>query len=659
MSEKTLAGHISAKTEEAPRRAAEAIDGLSRDATDLGMLHTAERLSSAAQALRSDTFTLIVVGRFQSGKSTLLNALLGETTHTVDSSAVQGPIVMGCSPSASVLTTVWYSNEPTVEAVHGDGHREAWDWERYWRESTASVAEGDAGRSLANIREFRVGYPATVCQAGVSFVDTPGLQLDDLRTKATYSVGEHCDAAIAVYDSESVVGRDELAQVEALARTGVRVFTVVNNIGGRADEELPGYVWNRYVYSHWGGPRYTGQDLATHDIFIVDAERARKGRLTADSDEIAASGLPALEARLADFLLNERHDAHLARYATVALLSADELDEQLAGRIAATQFDGEQLLRAYRELLPSLQKLHSRPQRLSRFFPRYSGRAVDALVASFEKEIDELRLELPAHVEDLDLDLGRITGVLKAKHANETVGKAINEVVTHRLSTWSEGVANAVLEPILADLSQELQAEVSSLEREMTAVRLQLGWEQLPYDRATAVPSRILASIAGFALGGVGAGLAGWVGGWRGAAGGVGATVALLLGAVAGGPWMVPAVAVASFLTGIGVGSRQLEERMKRTAVEVADEWLRRLPGLVLPDLTEQVRSRFEQFRKELIAHLEAAIEEEEEQIHRAVEDGKAGQAQREVVLAQLQAIRARVTDRRAVLLRVVAADRT
>ncbi|MET9735611.1 hypothetical protein ABZZ79_34790 [Streptomyces sp. NPDC006458] len=408
-------------------------------------------------------------------------------------------------------------------------------------------------------------------------LDTPGLDEDELRTRVTRGASEFCDAVIAVYRSEALMGTDELAQIDALTRSGLHVFTVINDIDGRAGAELPGYVWNRYVHGHLGGPRYDGQDLAEHDLFVVDVERARRGRRSADQEEIDASGLPALEARLADFLVNERQDLHLDPYVREALLCAGELEEQLRGRVRAVTPADARHVDGGPDPVAALHAIRGRVTVLDDTFREYAERAVHALAVSLLREIDELRRELPARVDSLDLRLGRLTGVLQAKRASETLNTAISELVVHRLDAWCEVIAQEHLNPLLAELSEGLDDELGALSQELTAVRLRLGWEELPSDRITPVRHRMLAATAGFTLGGLGVGLAGGVAGWRGVAAGTTAT-ALLIGLVGVAPLFLPAVAAAAVVAGAGAGSHRLEARIKRSTLDAADAWLADLP---------------------------------------------------------------------------------
>ncbi|MCW7943479.1 hypothetical protein AAW14_15890, partial [Streptomyces hygroscopicus] len=251
----TLAEMMLQGAERATGEAGVAIDGLTALARGLEMKETASRLEATAVQLRSDTFNLMVMGRFKNGKSTLLNALLGGTTQPVDLAGHQGPMIVDDLPATATLTGVRYAEEPYIKAWSFEGKSETWSLDRYLRESTLDIDEQESERRFRYIREFEMGFPARLCKAGVVVYDSPGLDEHPTRTKVTQEATQRCDAAVLVYRSDVLMGQNELMNASDLVREGTRIFTVVNLFHGRAaDDRLKGYVWNKYVRDHLGGP---------------------------------------------------------------------------------------------------------------------------------------------------------------------------------------------------------------------------------------------------------------------------------------------------------------------------------------------------------------------------------------------------------------------
>ena len=332
----SLADMMMRGVEKAEAEADGSIRGLAEVAASLDMLETEARLSDTARQLRSDTFNLMVMGRFKNGKSTLLNALLGGTTAPVDLGGQLGPMVVDDLPATATLTGVVYAEKPYIKVWDFDGTCEEWPLDRYLRDSTLDVDQLENVRRFQHVREFEMGFPARLCQAGVTIYDSPGLDEHDDRTKVTQDAVRRCDAVVLVYRSDVLMGQNELMNSADLVKEGTRIFTVVNLMNARsADDRLKGFVWNRYVRDHQGGPGWSGQDTSSRGIYFVDAERARRARYEGDEELAVACGLADLERRLADFLLRDRHHVHLKRYATQATLLTESIGQHIEQRIRA------------------------------------------------------------------------------------------------------------------------------------------------------------------------------------------------------------------------------------------------------------------------------------------------------------------------------------
>ena len=71
------------------------------------------RLENVRMNIKNDTFRIIVAGRFNAGKSTFLNALLGRIEHPALIKQA-GPLPTSKYPCTPVLTIIDYAKEPTV-----------------------------------------------------------------------------------------------------------------------------------------------------------------------------------------------------------------------------------------------------------------------------------------------------------------------------------------------------------------------------------------------------------------------------------------------------------------------------------------------------------------------------------------------------------------
>ncbi len=139
---------------------------------------------------QSERFRLAVVGEFSQGKSTLLNALLGEE--------IQPAREIPCSGAVTVLK---YGTQKRVICRYKDGTEEEIPFNEY--QEKASISEDAAIDCLSDvlaqseIEEIIFEHPdLELCKSGVEIVDSPGLNEHPERTAITQKLLKDTDAAI-------------------------------------------------------------------------------------------------------------------------------------------------------------------------------------------------------------------------------------------------------------------------------------------------------------------------------------------------------------------------------------------------------------------------------------------------------------------------------
>lgn len=625
-----------------------AISGIAEIAAELEMRETADSLRQTGEQLRSDTFKLIVMGRFKNGKSTLLNALLGGTTEPVILDGHKGPMVVDDLPATATLTGVRYAEEPYVRAWGFDGKAEPWSFAKYLRESTLDTDELESQRRFQAIKEFEMGYPAVLCREGVIVYDSPGLDEHKSRTLITREATKRCDAAVIVYRSDILMGQSELVDAASVVAEGTRVFTVVNLWNGRqVDERLRSYVWNKYVKDHCGGPAWNNQELSQlsqRDIYFVDAEQGRNGRYDQDQASVETSGLAGFERALAKFLVEERQQVHLQKFATQAGNLASAIDVHISQRQKAAQQDREELKAAYAEQMPELAAVRTHPAKLAKIFARYRTDAEAALTSSFDELVARIRMELPGHLRSVALPSAqKATKALHIKKLQEEAAAAISDFVVTRVDTWCNQDAMAELGPAIERLFDEIDGEITAIARKFDEIHVNLGWDGLDAGGPVVRTSeRILAAAAGLVLGGGGGAITGGAAGWRGTAGSVAGVVgtSFVLGmlGVTSAVIFLPAVVAAALVAGFLTAGADLERRVKDKALEQCDGMLAGLPEGYRPVIRENLERYFELLETTVTKEVRAFIEEEEHHLARALELNQSEQAERDRAIAALTA---------------------
>ncbi len=636
--------------------------GVAQVAASLGLTDAADRAGNARKSLEKDSFQLIVVGRFKNGKSTFLNALLGRPTVAVPQlPSGRGPMPTDDLPCTATLTSISYSDKPYVKLWRFDGTSETWDLAKYLREATVKEDEEATQRFFQDIRQFEVGFPAELCRAGVTMLDSPGLDDVPHRTAVTTQAVRSCDAAIVVYRHDVFAGQSERAFVdEHLHSTGTRVFTVVNLFNSREpDERLNGLVWNRLVKETGRGPAYApGADLGKHGIYYVNAAAAEKGKLGGDAGALARSRLPAFEARLADFLLHERHRVHFERWVRASDQVAAYIEQQITQREAGLKADQLRIQTAAEKVKPRLAEIEARRARLPAIIARHRRTAVLALPQSFRRMVDQLRRDLPDLLYNEPLPSERFgLNVLNMKTLAREANQICMRITAERFADWGEGEAVRVVGEVLELLTEEIRSEVTQIEESFHRIQYDLtGWTPPTVDvsRAASMADRVVSVVAGVVLLNPVAALGGATVGWRGAVGAIGGTVAAKVALVALGlgasTIALPAIVVGAVLAGIvggGIGVvKKIKTRVLKAVLEGTDEGGRPLkdcrgslaqePDARAPQIEEQTTEAFDRLETEIAKAVAAEVAGEEESIRRVIDEGQRSAAEKANLLAAL-----------------------
>jgi GTPase SAR1 family protein len=658
--------------------AGSSIKELTDIAATLEMANTTKDLNDIQEQLASDTFKLMAVGRFKNGKSTLVNALLGKLTDPVpDLKPDQGPMPVDDLPCTAIVTSVVYAKQPYVRVWGSDGRWQEWSFARYLRDAVAQDNQEATESKLKGIRYFEVGFPAELCSAGVTMMDSPGVDDVPERDEITRQAIRGCDTALVVYRSDAFGGMNEMKFVsEDVLGESTRIFTVISMRNREADERFRGFVWNKLIHEGQDGPAYANQDFSEKDIFFVDSLKAFQAKVNGDADSLTASGLPVLEQRLGKFLAEESQSVHLRKFLHKAILSSGAIESQIGQRKAGLMEDTAKLQQAYESIQPKIQAVRRRGNRLPKLFERYSQDAKSALKESFVVMLAQLESELPADLAKRSLSITGLSSTFRQKKLCAEAAGMCKEIVTARIQAWgnapigkaetqrqpvAEGEAEMprligaqeTLAPILAGMVTEISREVAEMDRDLRAAQIELtGWD-VSLSAPTSVVGmneRLLAGFTGLLIGDFTV-LTGGFGGWRSVAGTLagelGTVVVLSMLGLLGSTIALPAVIIVGIMTSLVFSAEDIDKRVKAKVLEEMNKGLQAMPDQITPALDAGVDKLFIALQEQTVTLVQASINEEEANFRKIMEMNKQDQGQKAEILAQLNALESHVAELR------------
>lgn len=305
-----------------------ALQDLSDVAGALGAATLKDRLDrELVKKLEEDRFHLVVVGEFNHGKTTFVNALLG------------APILpTGVTPTTATIHHLRYGDEPRAKVVFAGGREEGIEFEKV----RTFVVGGESG--TGEVEHIEVSYPAALLQERIVLVDTPGVNdLSLQRADITYSYIPQSDAVLFLLDAGQILKESE------------RVFLQDKIIGQARDKIV-------FVVTKWDllNPEEQGQALAYAKeqlakfvkgepmVYPVSAQKALGG-------DAGASGMPELLEFLTRFLAEHRGRILLDNALGEGLTASNTLVKGVDARRRAFTMDEKELARRISAIESDLQ----------------------------------------------------------------------------------------------------------------------------------------------------------------------------------------------------------------------------------------------------------------------------------------------------------------
>ena len=420
------------------------LETLAAIATDVGMETLADDVrGTRLPKLRDERFFLVILGEFNHGKSTFVNALLGVDT-----------LPVGITPTTAAINHVVWAESPRARArMDGGEHVDL---------ELADIADWVTanGERSEGVNYVEVGYPADILQNNVTLVDTPGVNdLNEQRAEVTYGYVPRADAVLFLLDAGQALKDSEREFLASHVLEGTRdrlIFALAKTdlLSETERDAVMTYVKN-------GLAKLVPEPV----VFPVSAKSWLESR-------DPKSGFPELLSYLDRFLGQDRAQVLLDNAATDALRTAAYLEQNLGVRLGAFQLDIAELesrVTNVREQLNASQRtlndLHTRigaecsaiKAQVRLNLETFAKTFVDALPGEIDRvDADDVKRYLGPFVEDKFKEWAQLEG---ARMATQLEGLAENVI-----AVTNENVVGAsqALAERLGPADTEVQIDVDS-----------------------------------------------------------------------------------------------------------------------------------------------------------------------------------------------------
>ncbi len=245
-----------------------------------------QALAEVGAKLKEEVFNLVILGQFKRGKSTFINALLGEDL-----------LPTAIVPLTSVVTIIQYGPEVRVRVRFLDGSEE----EIPLSNLPDYITERGNPKNRKNVHEVTIFHPSPYLQGGVRIIDTPGVgSVYRHNTDVAYRYLPYVDAGIFIISVDPPLSESEHLFLKDIRDYVDKIFFVVNKIDQVCDEDREESMeFTREILC---------MDLNRKDVTLypLSARCALEAKTGSDAAKLEQSLLPGFEEQLRSFLLHEK-----------------------------------------------------------------------------------------------------------------------------------------------------------------------------------------------------------------------------------------------------------------------------------------------------------------------------------------------------------------
>lgn len=450
----------------------------------LGLIASRNQLLAGALEVQRGLYKVLVIGDFDAGKSTTLNALLGAN-------------VLPASPNPHTSAITWLlpgDQERYLAYLWGQVEPEEITRDQF-RNTHFNVNDFDMSTRTAvtarfdRLEHLEVQYPSAMTACGVALMDSLGLDASPEHTKEVLRVLPECDALLIVTCIKNAFGDHEADALKRFLTPSAefegyplnRVFIVGTHMDVYDEDTLPQAVEglkSRFRKKLLDGDQVN--DLFAERLLCISARDALKARVRKNAELEQESGILALEERLKQFFtavqaeptLYRRNQRKLARKLNDALSEIAHWRTQTDAGIAELKRRAEV---AEKLLVQTDGSIASVRKTLLE--------AADAMVQLITRRTTQI---LKTEDSTVDAEVRRLT-------KPETL--PLSAVTNERFSRWDDEDRTAVLDAAFDGIRQAVDGAARFLSQKVTQGR---EVEVLTATMNTAVLGRCEAVVALF-----------------------------------------------------------------------------------------------------------------------------------------------------------------
>ncbi|WP_432650266.1 dynamin family protein [Huintestinicola sp.] len=436
----------------------ESLEQLKEYATSLNLENTARSIGDIIEKSAGDHFEVAIVGEFKRGKSTLINALLGQEVLPAD-----------VLPATATLNRVTYSKDPYVVVEYKDGTSEKVDINHLADYVTKLSYESE--KKAETVKEATVYYDTDFCKNHVDIIDTPGLNDDEQMTNVTMSILPEIDAAVFVISANSPFSQFEKEFLENKMLTSDlgRIIFAVNCFGtfSKEDEDRIVETVEKRICSYVmdKAKKVMGENskefavykrkIGKPKVIGVYAKKALIAKENKDEQMLIESNFPTFESVLETMLTKERGSITLQILANKIISSGSEIINSIVIHENALVMETDEFMEKYQLAIEEIEEIRTKKREE---FVRINN-AANKVFEQLQPILDDYWVKIEETAMQVIDDYQMAGEDLKREKL-----KIVYEKLTQKIKENIENKAQLICEQIQNDINVGLSEEAVRLQ---------------------------------------------------------------------------------------------------------------------------------------------------------------------------------------------------
>lgn len=618
-----------------------------------------QQLVKNSESLNRDSFKVLVIGEFKRGKSTVINALLGEEV-----------LPAFATPCTAVINEIKYGEEKRAILHFADKLPEpmpklADDVEAhiatYNKDGKIPPMEipvdrieefvviPDPGKDQAeSVAQSPFGlveiyWPIDLCKNRVEIIDSPGLNEHGTRTKVTMDYLAEVDAIVFVLSCHALASQTELQVIsDSIIASGHEdIFFVCNRFDEVRERE-------RDRLKDYAQKRLGEKTSLENGIHFLSALNALDAKLDNNPDALKESGFQDLEQHLVSFLVNDRGRIKIARPAAALKRQINRaVCEIIPMQQNMLSADLAELKKRYDSEKPKLDDAEKRRLLIKEKIARKTSRVKDETRRDIMRYMKELAREIPEMVQSYETEaqvtfLSLENTKTQCENLMRELLQKLEDDITTRQNQWVNTELLPDIKNKLQDIFENTTADLEAFLETIDSVKNNLAGHDVCEDqRDVPVWERVAAAGVGALTVSYGSVIQGGQDGFKGLLKSILPQVGVALGMIVLGvtnPWIfIPALIATGGISAYFSNSKlekivreKLGEKVKNSILDSVEEnaetAIEKL-GKALDEIAEQVDSGMQ---KEI-----TSIQQSVDKVLKIKQEGENKAKQRETVLLE------------------------